>query len=94
MTTTKMKTTKSRGEYAKGVELGQRIAERRKLYGWSQEQLAYHADISQAYLSQLETGVVRDPGIYLTGKLAKVLGFTLAQLTGEEVNGTSDQRRV
>ena len=58
------------------MEIGNRIAERRKALKLSQEQLAAKADISQTHISKIELGK-DNPSLKLLKSIAKVLGCSL-----------------
>jgi len=60
-------------------ELGERIRELRKKKGLSQLRLAYRAEISKTYLSDLERGK-RNPSIGLLLRIAEALGVSLTDL--------------
>ena len=47
--------------------------------GFSQESLAFEADVNRSYMSKLERGVSY-PGLEIMGKLAAVLGVEPADL--------------
>ncbi len=46
----------------------------------SQQELARKARVSQPYLSQLEAGTYRNPGIEILRRLAKALGVPVTEL--------------
>jgi len=48
----------------------------------SQLELAKRAGVAQAYLSELEAGHKKNPGIETLKKLAKALGVPVAELLG------------
>lgn len=58
------------------MEIGNRIAQRRKTLKLSQEQLAERADISQTHISKIELGK-DNPSIKLLKSIAKALGCQL-----------------
>lgn len=60
-------------------QLGMRIRYLRMQKKWSQEDLAFEADINKNYISDLERGT-RNPTIKVAEKIAKALGITLAEL--------------
>jgi transcriptional regulator with XRE-family HTH domain len=64
--------------------IGERIRERRKALGLTQERLARAADIPTRVLTALERGETTDPRISTVAKLAKVLGCTTDCLIVEE----------
>jgi transcriptional regulator with XRE-family HTH domain len=55
------------------MELGKKIREVREEIGFTQGQLAGHADVSQGYLSQLEHGDVRNPSAAVILRLAQAM---------------------
>ena len=59
--------------------LGLRVQQLRTAKGWSQEELAYRADLHRTYVSGVERGV-RNPTITVVEKLTKALGCTYADL--------------
>jgi transcriptional regulator with XRE-family HTH domain len=59
--------------------IGSRIRERRDHAGLSQEDLAFQADLSPTYLSQIETGK-RNPSIERLYRISTVLQIELAEL--------------
>lgn len=52
----------------------------RETKGLSQLALAKRAKINQAYISELEAGSKRNPGVEICRKLAKALGVSLTDL--------------
>jgi transcriptional regulator with XRE-family HTH domain len=46
----------------------------------TQQQLAKKASISQAYLSRLEMGKAKNPGLWVAQRLAKALGVPVTAL--------------
>jgi len=56
------------------------IRRRREAKRLTQEELAKKARISQPYLSQLEAGTYRNPGIETLKRLAKALGVRVTAL--------------
>jgi transcriptional regulator with XRE-family HTH domain len=56
------------------------IRQSRKVKGWSQQQLARKARVSQPYLSQLEAGTYKNPGLVILKRLAKALGVPVTKL--------------
>lgn len=52
----------------------------REARGLSQLALANLAKINQAYISELEAGTKRNPGLAICRKLAKALGVSLTDL--------------
>jgi transcriptional regulator with XRE-family HTH domain len=62
--------------------LGDNIRERRAARGWSQHDLATMADLSAAYVSELETNH-KQPSLNVLARLAEVLKVTPAELLTE-----------
>lgn len=62
--------------------IGDRLRELRLACGLSQEQLALEANITPAYLCQVERGS-RNPTVALMERLCAVLGVTLAEFFAE-----------
>lgn len=60
--------------------LGNRLRAARELAGMSLRAAAPRADISTAYLSQLETGSVREPSPHILYRLAAVYGISYTDL--------------
>lgn len=63
--------------------IGNRLRELRLTCGLSQEQLALEANITPAYLCQVERGT-RNPTVALVERLCEVLGVTLATFFSDE----------
>jgi len=61
------------------LRIGRKIATLREDKGWSQRMLADHADIEQAHLARIESGLV-EPGILVLEKIATALGVSLLEL--------------
>jgi len=59
--------------------VGERIRERRKQLGWTQDQLVRKAGISKGFLSNLENGK-RSVGAEILYDLARVMGLSLDYL--------------
>jgi XRE family transcriptional regulator, regulator of sulfur utilization len=59
--------------------LGRRIRQLRDRKGWTQEQLAEHADIQKTYLAETENGK-RNPSLKHLQKLAKAFHVGIAAL--------------
>ena len=62
------------------TRLGQRIAKARKAQGLTLRELEKASGISNPLISQIERGLVREPGFRTVGKLAKALGLKLENL--------------
>ena len=54
----------------------------REQKGLSQLELAKRADVAQAYISEMEAGAKKNPGIETLRKLAKALGVPVTELLG------------
>jgi transcriptional regulator with XRE-family HTH domain len=54
----------------------------RKEKGFSQLELAKRSRVAQGYISELEAGREKNPGIETLRKLAKALGVPVAELLG------------
>ena len=64
---------------ARQVAFGDRVRHHRQRLGWSQETLAYEADINRSYIASLEGGR-RNPSLDLMARLAAALGVDLSEL--------------
>ena len=64
------------------MSLGTRLRKRREELGLSQRELARLVNTRQATISDLERGTLRNPGIAIVRRLAKVLGVTADYLIG------------
>lgn len=60
-------------------KIGNKIRCLRKLRGWSQETLAFNANINPAFLGQLERGL-KSPTVVTLKKIAEALDVSLAEL--------------
>ena len=69
------------------MALGEKIRKLRAAKGLSSGQLAKLADVSRAYLWQLEIGGKEHPTIQILDKLAKALGVGVSEFI-EEAGGT------
>lgn len=67
------------------------MRELRLACGLSQEQLALEANITPAYLCQVERGN-RNPTVALMGRLCTVLGVTLAEFFSEQEEKREETR--
>jgi len=56
-----------------GMEFCDRVRSRRLELGKSQQQVAIETGLNQSHLSQLETGVVKNPSGMVVAKLARCL---------------------
>jgi len=73
-----------------GKRLGQRIAERRKLLGWTQDQLAERLGVDAETVSRFERGVTV-PALVTLDRLAGVLKTSVADLLSEASACPTDQ---
>jgi len=64
--------------------LGRRVLKLRNARGWSRAYVAKHAQVSYAFVQQLETGVRKDPGVKNFGAIATVLGVSVDSLLAPE----------
>jgi transcriptional regulator with XRE-family HTH domain len=64
------------------TEIGVTIKRLREEKGWSQLALAKRAKVPQSYISELEAGDKRNPGIETLRKLAKALRKPVTALLG------------
>jgi transcriptional regulator with XRE-family HTH domain len=60
-------------------QLGQRIQEARRVKGWTQEDLAHHANLDFSYINQLENGK-RNPSLATIHKIAIALEVSVKDL--------------
>jgi transcriptional regulator with XRE-family HTH domain len=60
--------------------LGQKIRERRKSLGWTQEELATRADIDRSYMGGVERGL-RNLTFTVLCQICTALGCDVAELT-------------
>lgn len=65
-------------DMAENYSIGQRLKELRKGYGLSQERLALQAEITTAYLGQIERGE-KNPTVVTVGRLCDALGISLSE---------------
>ena len=73
-----------------GKRLGQRIAERRKALGWTQDQLAERLGVDAETVSRFERGVTV-PALVTLDRLAGVLKTSVADLLSEASACPTDQ---
>lgn len=70
--------------------IGRRIRERRLLANYSQEQLAWEAELSATYISYIENGT-KKPSLESLVSICNVLGITLdSLLTGNQIHSNYD----
>jgi len=71
--------------------LGLQIQRLRTAKGWSQEELAYRADIHRTYISGLERGL-RNPTVTVVERLVKALGCTWSDLLDRTNKRSADRK--
>ena len=71
--------------------LGLQIQRLRTAKGWSQEELAYRADIHRTYISGLERGT-RNPTVTVVERLVKALGCTWSDLLDRTNKRSADRK--
>jgi transcriptional regulator with XRE-family HTH domain len=64
------------------MPIGERIKDRRRKLGWTQEELARRLGVRQNVISRLEAGIVNNPSVSMIRRLARVLGVTADHLVG------------
>lgn len=75
-------------------QFGLRLAELRRARGLTQEELAKLADLSQAYVSDLEQGHRRHtPSVDVAHRLAKALKCSIESLLEPAAKGTKRAKR-
>lgn len=62
------------------MKLGELIGLSRELKGWTLRELEKRSGVSNALISQIESGHVRQPGFQTVAKIAKALGLSLNRL--------------
>lgn len=62
------------------MRLGEYLALARELKGWTIRDLEKRTGISNALISQIETGHVREPGFHRVVRIARALGLPLDRL--------------
>jgi len=65
-----------------------RLREFRHKSGYSQTELAERSGVAQSVISDIETGVTKNPGVGIVVKLANTLGIPFTDLVAE--NSASD----
>ena len=60
--------------------VGDAVRKARERQGLTQQQLAKAAKVSQPYLSQIESGSVKDPAVSRMHRIAKALGVKIEDL--------------
>jgi transcriptional regulator with XRE-family HTH domain len=74
------------------MKLGELIAIARELKGWSQRELAAKSGVSNAIISQMETGFIKSPSFIKVVKIAKALNLSLDRLAKLEEEDALDGR--
>ena len=64
------------------MPIGERIRNRRRALGWTQEELARRLGVRQNVISRLEAGVVNNPNVRMIRSLARTLQVTADWLVG------------
>lgn len=64
------------------IRVGQNIRKYREKKSWSQEQLAFEADLHRAYIGQIERGE-KNLGLQNLEKIAKALKIEIEELTSK-----------
>jgi transcriptional regulator with XRE-family HTH domain len=75
------------------VKLGQRIRFLRQGKGWSLSDLAGKAEVSKAYLSDLENAAAGKPNIQYVYSIGRALGVTLNELLEDATPSARQKRR-
>ena len=65
------------------VALSNRLGERRRERGWSQQRLAQEAGVSIGTIRAIETGRIRDPGIFTVHSIVAALDLPIEALVSE-----------
>jgi transcriptional regulator with XRE-family HTH domain len=60
--------------------LGKRIKELRQKKGLSQDELARKAEVAYTTLTKIETGVIKNPSVAITIKIAKALDASIEEI--------------
>jgi transcriptional regulator with XRE-family HTH domain len=60
--------------------MGAIVQRLREARGLTQVELAKKARVTQGYIAQMEGGLIKDPGVKATLRIAKVLGVTIENL--------------
>jgi len=70
--------------------IGKRVKELRSENGLSQEQLALHAEITTAYLGQIERGE-KNPTVVTVGKICNALNISLSDFFSDQKLSNTDE---
>lgn len=65
------------------MSLAENVKTKRKQAKMTQKQLAKKVGVTSSYISQIENDI-KDPAMRVGGKIAKVFGCTLDELSGEK----------
>lgn len=65
--------------------IGARVKRIREVHGLTQAELAKKAHVTQGFISQLESGVRKNPGVLHVQRLATALGVSVGELLGESM---------
>lgn len=66
------------------TQIATNIIALRRSHELSRYELATRADLSPAYVGQLETGRIQSPSVAFAARIAAVFGVTIEQLAGIE----------
>ena len=72
------------------MTLGENITRLRRMHGWSQVDLSQKSGVTQATLSRIEHGKVRQPKLEQLQRLAEVLGTTIDHIIEGEPQPVSE----
>lgn len=64
---------------SENIAFGRRVADLRKLAGYSQEQFAFKCDVDRTYIGTIERGE-KSPTLNTIAKIANALGITKSEL--------------
>ncbi len=67
-------------ENNQGNKLGKKIKALRLKLNLSQDEFARKADIPYTTLTKIETGVIKNPSVFVMAKIAKALNITVDEL--------------
>jgi transcriptional regulator with XRE-family HTH domain len=65
-------------------QLGRNVRRFREQRGWSQEELAFEANLHRTYVSGVERGV-RNPTVLILARIAAAMGIEAAELLQKNV---------
>jgi transcriptional regulator with XRE-family HTH domain len=75
--------------YFFNMELNEMLKMSRQIKGYSIRQLEKQSGISNALISQIETGKVQNPGFFTVMALAHSLGITKVVLSAERIDAST-----